>query len=125
MFVLAFQMLNISVYSRSYEYFVKDKNGHTIIEENQIDSLIEYVTEVVFDFKDAFPEDPKTLSAEHGENYKAPHTIVKNMMVQLAVPVHYTGCGQGVSKSSTPKYSVYQDYSYRFYCEINPPPPKA
>jgi hypothetical protein len=124
-FILAFQMLNISVYSRSYEYFVRDKYGRTIIEENQIDSLIEYVAEIVFDFKNAFPEDPKTLSTEHEDNYKAPHTIVKNMMVQLAVPVHYPGWEQSAPKSSTPMHSFYEEYSYLFFREINPPPPKG
>ena len=123
--ILAIQMLNISVYSRSYEYYAKDENGHTIIEENQIDSFIEYVTEVVLDFRDAFPEDIKSLNLGHGGNYKTPHTVMKNVMVQLAVPVHYIAWGQNVSSPSTPKFSTYKDYSYQYSREINPPPPKA
>ena len=123
--ILALQMLNISVYSRSYEYYAKDENGHTVIEENQIDSFIEYITEVVLDFRDAFPEDTNSLNLEHGGNYKAPHTIMKNVMVQLAVPVHYTGWGQNEPSPATPKFSIYKDYYYQFSREINPPPPKA
>jgi hypothetical protein len=124
--ILALQILNSIVYSRSYEYFVKDENGHTVVEDNQIDSFVEYVAEVIFNITDAFPEDPKTLSIGHEDNnYKTPHTIIKNTMIQLAVPVLYTGCGQNVSQTTKPEFSGYKDYSYLFSREINPPPPKA
>jgi len=116
--IVAVQILNLSVYARD---FVPPAQNNAIGETNQIDSLIEYVAEVVLDYKNAFPENGAHNHQSHTSHQLKHGNISFNLLI-------------GVRKSSEIKrYSAFtnvhipskEDYKYLFEREIIPPPPKA
>lgn len=118
LFVLALQILNLSVYGSEYTQQFVDASGHTTSAKNQIDCLAEYVAEVVLDHRNAMPEH----KGNHTKNNQ------KTLKTQIQLFSQNTP-GPSVFKEYYPvvvKYSYYNNqYDYLFYKEINPPPPKA
>ena len=50
---MAIQVLNVSVYPELLQWYRTDNPSNLV---NEMDSIVEYVTEIVFGHKDAFPE---------------------------------------------------------------------
>jgi len=111
--LVAVQILNLSVYGKSFRE--NDITGGT----NQIDSMVEFVTEIVLDHKNAFPENGPHNNHQSHTNHQLKYqgfnlinfrksSEIKRYCVIITIPVP--------SK---------EDYKYLFAREINPPPPKA
>lgn len=117
MLVLAMQILNLSVYGSSYWQQSVSKDGRSILQLNQIDSLAEYITEVLLDHIDAFPEQKENHTKNQSKTLKIPFQLFNHAeIVDDAV---------GVPPATQVIYSLYRNgYEYLFSREINPPPPK-
>jgi len=116
--VVAVQILNLSVYAHEFVSYAK---GNTIGETNQIDSLIEYVAEVVLDYKNAFPENG-TLTHPTRTSHQLKHSNVSfNLLISVRKNTEIKRyCG--ITNIHIPSK---EDYKYLFEREIIPPPPKA
>lgn len=116
-FILALQILNLSVYGSEYTQRFIDKNGRTESAKNQIDCLAEYVAEVILDHRDAVPE--------HKGNHTKNDQKVLKTQIQLFAQNNTELRAYKMQHPIIVKYSYYNNqYDYLFYKEINPPPPK-
>ena len=115
--LVAIQVLNLSVYGR--ECYDDSLEMVAIGEINQMDSMTEYITEVLLDYKNVFPE-----NGHHGRRSGMPHQV-KHIVIkmvnlkrkQLEQPFYFT--------STKVKIPTKVDYKCLFAREITPPPPKA
>lgn len=113
-FIVALQILNIGLFVQDFESLA---SYSSISDHNIINSVVEYVSEVVLNKINALPEN-NNKSNKDLQAHK--HCTVKMIELQksfIAIPM-----ASGDSKSHS---SLTQNYYYRFYKEINPPPPKA
>jgi len=115
--VIAIQVLNLSVYGRDCDNDCLETA--TIGEVNEMDSITEYVAEVLLDQKNMFPE-----SGHHnrrsGMPHQAKHIVIKMVSIkrrQFEQPFYFT--------SAKAKTTAQVHYEYLFAREITPPPPKA
>lgn len=81
-----------------------------------MDSIVEYVTEVVFGHKNAFPE----YAHKHHKDLQVHKQAISLYSEEIAnanpaVPFIHRSMEWGAP----------DQYSYQYYKEINPPPPKA
>ena len=116
--IIAVQVLNLSVYGGDFysgSYAAAQKN---IGEFNHIDSLIEYVSEIILDHKNAFPE-----NGDHSRRSSSSHQM-KHISIKMI---------EFKKTADTPLYTASVDmpqlfneeYKNLIPSEINPPPPKA
>ncbi|HWB25335.1 MAG TPA: hypothetical protein VG738_07635 [Chitinophagaceae bacterium] len=113
--VVALQILNLSVYER---YNEQNNPRHTIGEPNQIDSMIEYVAEIILNHQNAFPE-----NGAHNRQSNSSHTL-KHANFTLITFRKPSGIKR-YGLISTINIPLKQEYKYLFAREIIPPPPKA
>lgn len=111
---MALQILNLSIYAQDYNPITP---CNTLYETNEINSVMEYVGEILLHHNNQFPEYPNdghkdlqflkhfTLTVFSFPNLKMQHCNYANN-INYTVPVN-------------------EDYYFLFYKEINPPPPKA
>lgn len=111
--VVAVQILNLSVYGKSFH------TSELTNESNQIDSMVEYLAEVVLDFKNVFPENGSTHNHQTHTNHQLKHESIKLVNVRKNAEV------KAYCATVIKTYPVKEDYKYLFAREINPPPPKA
>lgn len=116
--VIAIQILNLSVYGRDCDDDCLELSA-TIGDVNEMDSITEYVAEVLLDQKNLFPE-----SGHHnrrsGMPHQAKHIVFKMVSIkrrQFEQPFYFT--------SAKAKILSKVDYKYLYAREITPPPPKA
>ena len=114
--VLALQILNVSVYSKDVDTDAKD---NTIGEVNQIDSVTEFVAEIILDHKNAFPEDG-AHNRRSGSSHQMKHISLKIISFPKRNPTQ-PSC---FSLRPTAILSK-EEYRYLFFSEIIPPPPKV
>ena len=113
-FIMAVQILNLSIYAQDYNPI---KIGRTLYETNEINSIAEYVGEVVLHHNNQFPEYPN-------DGHKDLQFLKHFTLTAISIPVlkmrnvNYTICSSYV-------VPVNEHYYFLFYKEINPPPPKA
>jgi len=112
---MAIQIINMSIDAVEFQPIATTV---TIGDFNYLNSMTEYVTEIVMGMKDAFPEFQKESSSTKSQ-------IVKHISIKL------------FENNSTPTESVFsirnntfivplkESYKYLYLREINPPPPKA
>lgn len=114
--LLALQVLNLSVYGRDC---VDISNANTIGEYNQMDSMAEYITEILLDYKNAFPE-----NGGHSRRSSLPHQLkhITIKMVSIKKRTFEQTCLIATAAATT---TVTNNYKYLFSREITPPPPKA
>ena len=118
LFVLALQILNLSVYGSEYTQRLVYKSGRTETVKNQIDCLAEYVAEVILDHRNAIPE-------QKGNHTKNNQKVIK-AQIQLFAQNNLELPAYKIQHPVIIKYSYYNNqYDYLFCKEINPPPPKA
>jgi len=113
--VVAVQILNLSVFGRDT---VERAQNNTIGEVNQIDSMIEYVAEIILDYKNAFPE-----NGAHNHQSHTSHQMKHGSFNMISFRKN-TEIKRFCNTISIPIPSK-EDYKYLFAREINPPPPKA
>jgi len=112
-FIVALQILNVSIYAQDI-YMPAQRN--VLNYSNEINSITEYVGEVVLKHNNAFPEYPNDGHKEM--------QFLKHMDLNV-FSFNYS------KAQPTPKiYTEYLfpnkiDYNFLFFKEINPPPPKA
>lgn len=116
--IVAIQMLNLSVYARD---FVPPAQSNAIGETNQIDSLIEYIAEVVLDYKNAFPE-----NGTHNHQTRTSHQLKHgNISINLLIGVRKNAEIKRYCAITDIHIPSKEDYKSLFEREIVPPPPKA
>ena len=110
-FVVALQILNMSIDSPSAQMNVK--NGQTD-DFNYIDTYVEFIVEVVLKYDNAIPE---SKSREHKElqQFKYMEYIVQRYESSL----DFVWIENLISR---PRHTS-DMYAYQFVKEINPPPP--
>ncbi len=113
--VIALQILNLSVDSIDFQPISSDI---VIGDFNYINSMTEYVSEIVLGHKDAFPEYQNESSSSKAQLVK--HLSVK--LFQSTTDIDFTKI---FSESSSFNVPLKEKYAFLFYKEINPPPPKA
>ncbi len=112
--VAALQIFNLSIYAQ----FDSVQSSHTMGDFNSIDSVAEYIAEVILHHTDAFPEFEK-----HGA-HKDQHQH-KNFSIQLFSDIQKTLASENYVPLKSSLNLVNENYDYLFFKEINPPPPKA
>jgi len=114
-YIVAFQLLNLSIYNAEFEIPQASKSLANTVDET--DSFIEFIAENIFHIKDI-----QTKSA-HKNSSKQSH-LHKSFQAKLF------WCTSDIYTFNAPKIVVHSpislsiNYSYLFYKEINPPPPK-
>jgi hypothetical protein len=113
-FLVALQILNMGLFVQDFQTLT---SSSSISDHNVINSVVEYVSEVVLNKVNALPENNnkanKDLQAHKHFNVK---------MIELKKPFIAMPDLVRVDKKH---YSITQNYYYQFCKEINPPPPKA
>ena len=111
--VVALQILNVSIYAQDVDALCQ-KN--VLMYDNDINTVAEYIGEVLLKHTNAFPEYPND---GHKDLQFSKHIDINLFSFQ-----HFK------SKSSPSRKVEYLfpnkiDYDFLFFKEINPPPPKA
>jgi hypothetical protein len=82
LFIIAMQILNIGLFAQDFTY-------HQSPQENIINSVTEYIAEIVCNKKDAFPE--QDTSPQKHQTHLGKHIVFKiyasNAITTLAMPV--------------------------------------
>ncbi len=112
-FVVALQILNLSIYAQDYNPI---KSSNVLYETNEINSIMEYVGEIVLKHQNQFPEYPN----DGQKNLQLKHTALTTFSFQYLKVQSCTN--KAVINYIVP---VTEDYYFLFLKEINPPPPKA
>ena len=112
--LMALQIINLSIDAVEFQPL---EAAITIGDFNYLNSMTEYVSEVIMGIKDAFPEFQNQSSSSKSQIVK--HLSIKlfenNSIIQA--PAIYR---QNISYS----VPLNESYTYLFLKEINPPPPK-
>ena len=112
--IIAVQILNLSIYA----HFDPVQSDNTMGNLNCIDSVTEYVAEVMLHHTNAFPEFEKT--GAHKDQHQH-----KNYSIHLFNDFKKTTTAYNCKLHKNYKGAMIKDYNYLFFREINPPPPKA
>jgi hypothetical protein len=113
--IVALQILNLSVYGRDCQ---QDLKKNTIGELNEIDSLAEYVAEIILDHKNAFPENGPNSHQSHTTHLmKHPGFNIITFRKNTEIKRYCV-----ISPITIP---TKEEYKYLFARKIIPPPPKA
>lgn len=111
--LVALQILNLGLFAQDFQPLVVSSISP---ETNIINSVDEYVTEVVLHHKDAVPENNKH---PHKAIQAHKHTAFK--LISFPKPQCITANQLGYNYKPT---SITLDYNYQYCKDINPPPPK-
>jgi hypothetical protein len=112
--IVAMQILNLSIYAQ----FDPVQSGNTMGNLNSIDSVTEYVAEIMLHHTNAFPEFEK--NGAHKDQHQH-----KNYSIHLFNDFKKPATGYNDALNKNNNGAVIKDYRYLFFKEINPPPPKA
>lgn len=116
-FVVALQILNMSIYTQDFQPLVQ--HHQTIGDINEINSFVEYVAEVVLDYKNALPE------YQHHYTSHKELQLHKHISVKLINLDHDPIDRLVLDDHRHFRPSLKESYDFLYYKEINPPPPKA
>jgi hypothetical protein len=108
-YLLALQILNLSFSNLAMQ------ESSSSAENNQIDSVLEYVTEHVLGWNDFIPEQHKA----HQDKHFMKGTVQPLFCERISSPVHIVG-NNNLDKGFYFISGILSEY----YLEINPPPPK-
>jgi hypothetical protein len=113
--LIALQIINLSIDSVEFQPI---QNEITFGDFNYINSLTEYVSEIILGHTNAFPEFQKESSSSKSQLVK--HLSLKLFSSEFSIAVART-------YDNAIQYIVplKEKYSFLFYKEINPPPPKT
>ena len=114
-FVMAIQILNLSIYAQDYNPI---QISNAVYEINEINSVAEYVGEILLHHHNQFPEYPN-------DGHKDLQFLKHFTLTAFHLPVlKISNCNYALN-SSRYAVPVNEHYDFLFYKEINPPPPKA
>ncbi len=114
-FLVALQILNIGLFVQDFQTFLPPSSS--ISDHNVINSIVEYVSEVVLNKVNALPEN-NNKSNKDLQSHK--HFAVKMIELQKSFIVI-----QNPAFSFKTHFPLTPNYHYQFCTEINPPPPKV
>lgn len=111
--ILAIQILNLSVNSIDFKPF---ETGN-LTEFNDINTIAEFVSEIVLGNVNSFPEfSTKTQKQSQLQKHISLKIINDQSSIKVELPLlNSIGFSTGIKEK----------YLYEFFQEINPPPPKA
>lgn len=112
-FIVALQILNVSIYAQDVSWLQQEQ---TLSYNNEINSVAEYIGEVILKHTNAFPEYPND---GHKQMQFSKHIDLNIFVFQPFV----IDASPGTFANYL--YPHNTDYSFLFFKEINPPPPKA
>lgn len=113
--LVALQVLNMGLFVQDFETF----QSHAVLnDENIINNLFEYVSEVVLDQVNAMPEYGNSEANKDLQAFK--YSSIKLAEVKSVQMI--TWLGKPIERSYLP-YNRF--YNSDFIKEINPPPPKS
>lgn len=113
-FLVALQILNMGLFVQNFEPIAAPSS---ISDHNIINSVVEYVSEVVLNKVNAIPENNNKANHDLQAHKHVTVKMVEHQKSLIAVPPAIV--------SSAIHYPITQSYYYQFCKEINPPPPKA
>lgn len=113
-FLVALQILNMGLFVQDFETLTPSPS---ISDHNIINSVVEYVSEVVLNKVNAIPENNNKANKDL-QAHK--HFTVK--MIELQKP--FINISR-ITVNNKIHYPITENYYYQFCKEINPPPPKA
>ena len=111
--IVAIQVLNVSVYPDILQWTRTETASNL---PNEMDSFVEYVTEILLGHKNAFPE----YAHKHHKDlqtHKQAISLYSEEVCDKNAEVPF------IQRSI--EWLTADQYSYQYYKEINPPPPKA
>lgn len=111
--IVALQILNVSIYAQDFDAL---QQNNTFIYSNEINSVAEFVGEIILKHNNAFPEYP-----DDGH---------KDMQFSKHIDLSVFSFNHFKAITKVDDYTEYLfpdkiDYNFLFFKEINPPPPKA
>jgi len=112
--LVALQILNLGIDAIDFQPIA---STNTIGDFNYINSMAEYVAEIVMGHKDAFPE-------YHQESTSSKSQLVKHFSLKLYQPVSAALDLSNDHRGRIAFAASINQYHCPFYKEINPPPPK-
>lgn len=113
--IIAIQVINLSIDAVEFQ----PMSNTVVIEDfNYFNSITEYVAEIVMGNKDAFPEFQKESSSSKSQ-------IVKHLSLKLFQQDNFVCKTTYDVENTSFIVPLTEDYKFRFFKEINPPPPKA
>lgn len=115
-FVVALQILNLSIYTQDFRPLAQ--HNTTVGDFNEINSVVEYVAEVVLGNQNALPE------YQHNNNNHKDLQLHKHLSIKIIDLKQYVPFRVIEQTSHVFGTQFKQDYQYLYYGEINPPPPK-
>ncbi len=116
-FLLALQILNLSFDSIEFQPV---NNSNIIVSFNDINTAIEFISEVVLQHPDAFPE-----YANAGKSSQKNSPLQKQQSIKLYFSI-YIPREYLTAKSISKNFILgNENYTSSFFGEITPPPPKA
>lgn len=115
---LALQILNLSICGGEDATTLLVENSNTIGEQNQIDCLYEFVSEVILDYKNIVKE-----SGAHNNNGN--HSL---LIKHLCFKLYPHNCTVKIPQFSPVRFSIYtyKEHYKSLYCkEVIPQPPNS
>ena len=110
-YFFALQVMNLS-----FSNLAMQDSSPANADNNQIDSVIEYVTEHIFGWNNFVPEQHKA----HQDKHFLKGTIQPLFCERINSPVHIA-----VNKNAYTGFEFITGLLTEYYLEINPPPPKS
>lgn len=112
--VIAIQIINLSIDGVDFQPMA----ARVVIEDfNYLNSMTEYVSEIILGKKDAFPEFQKESSSSKSQ-------IIKYLSLKIpGKPLEGLSNNFTICKSSF-IVPLKEKYEYSYFNEINPPPPR-
>ena len=112
--VMAILVLNVSIDAIEFEPIAATV---TLGDFNYINSMAEYIAEIVLGNKDAFPEYQKESTSTKSQ-------FAKNLSLKLYHQDHFTYSPSYTFNNVCYIVPLKEEYNYLYFKEINPPPPK-
>ena len=113
--LLALQIFNLSVSVIDFQPIYASASLYE--EFNDLDTVIEYISEILLDYKNSFPEPEKPAS-----NTQA--SFEKHVSFKLGIPNAFAVQPEKEESVITHANHVADVYGYLFFKEINTPTPK-
>lgn len=109
--LMSFQILNLSIDSIEFQPL---QSASSIGDFNYLNSMTEYVAEIILNQKDAFPEFQKKSSKES--------QVLKHIDIKLFQPSSVIIVSQHFNSINSFIIPLKESYFFLFSKEINPPP---
>jgi len=112
--LMALQIINLSIDAVEFQPI---EAAITIGDFNYLNSITEYVSEVIMGIKDAFPEFQNQSSSSKSQ-------IVKHLTIKLFENNSMLLAPAIIRPDNSYSVPLKESYNYLYLSEINPPPPK-